>query len=122
MNAGDTFIDGKYHHLWIVLSDPSIDANNVVIVNLTTHSIAEESRCILRKGDHPFVKHKTSVRFADARLTCVADLEKLSKAGLLAPRERCSVSLLDTIRVGASMDAHLLPVQCREVLDEQGLL
>ena len=62
MNAGDTFIDGMYHHLWVVLSDPSVDADNVVIVNFTTHTVDEESSCVVQRGEHAFVKHKTAVR------------------------------------------------------------
>ena len=122
MNAGDTFIDGKYHHLWIILSDPVLDPDRVVIVNLTTHTIDEESACILKKGDHPFVKHKTAVRYRDARITHLADLEKLRIARLLASREPCSKSLLAKLRDGASKDADLLPEECRELLDEQGFI
>jgi hypothetical protein len=122
MNAGDTFIDGKYHHLWIVLSDPTIDPEKVVIVNFTTHTISEESRCIVQKGEHPFVKHKTAVRYSDARITSSANLETLHRANLLTPRERCSAGLLKKLRTGASQDVHLLPEECKEVLDEQGLI
>ncbi len=122
MNAGDTFIDGKYHHLWVVLSDPAVDAENVVIVNFTTHTVAEQSSCILQKGEHPFVRHRTAVRFGDARIASSANLETLRKANLLVPRERCSAALLHKLRSGASTDLHLLPEECRKVLDEQGLI
>jgi hypothetical protein len=122
MNAGDTFIDGKYHHLWIVLSDPAIDSENVVIVNLTTYTVAEESTCIVEKGEHQFVKHKTVVRYNDARITSSATLEKLRKAKLLNPREKCSAGFLNKLRAGAFQNVHLLPEECRELLDGQGLL
>jgi hypothetical protein len=122
MNAGDTFIDGMYHHLWVVLSDPSVDADNVVIVNFTTHTVDEESSCIVQRGEHPFVKHKTAVRFSAARVSSVTDLERLRKANLLTPREACSASLLKKLRKGASADSHLLPEESRQVLDDQGFL
>ena len=117
-----TFIDGKYHHLWIVLSDPAIDPDRVVIVNLTTYTIDEESACILKKGEHPFVKHKTAVRYRDARITSPAALEKLRVARLLTPREPCSKLLLAKLRDGASKDADLLSEECRDLLDQQGLI
>ena len=122
MNAGDTFIDGKYHHLWIVISDPAIDSDSVVIVNFTTHTINEKSTCIVQKGEHPFIRHKTSVRYADARLTSEEDLKKLLKANLLTPKEQCSAALLTKLRLGASKDVHLLPEECKELLDRQGLI
>ncbi len=108
--------------MWIALSDPSLDPDRVVIVNLTTHTIDEESACVLKKGDHPFVKHKTSVRYRDARIVAPTDLEKLRTAGLLTRREPCTKSLLAKLRSGASKDADSLPEECRELLEEQELI
>lgn len=122
MNAGDTFIDGKYHHLWIILSDPAIDSEKLIIVNLTTHTIAEKSTCVLERGEHPFIKHKTSVRYSDARVVSSTNIATLRKAKLLTPREPCSADLLNKLREGASRDVHLLPEGCRQILDEQGLI
>lgn len=122
MNAGDTFVDGKYRHLWIIMSDPAIDPQQVVIVNLTTYTIDEESACVLHKGEHPFVKHKTAVRYRDARAVASADLQKLLAARMLTPRPRCSAALLKKLRDGASKQSDLLPEECRAVLDEQGLI
>jgi hypothetical protein len=51
MKAGDTFIPARFdHHLWIVLSDPKANPDNVVIVNFTTHTLDEEPHCIIQKG------------------------------------------------------------------------
>ncbi len=122
MNAGDTFIDALHGHLWIVLSDPAIDPERVVIVNLTTYTVDEESACVLKKGDHPFVRHKTAVRYRDARIASPADLKTLREARKLAPREPCSKSLLQKLRGGASEDADRLPKECRELLEEQELI
>jgi hypothetical protein len=122
MNAGDTFIDGMYHHLWIVLSDSEADPERVVIVNFTTYTIDEEPTCLVQKGEHPFVRHKTAVRYGDARLTCIVDLERLRNANRITPREACSPSLLKKLREGAANNADRLPEECRELLDEQGLI
>jgi hypothetical protein len=122
MNAGDTFIDGKYHPLWIVISEPAIDPQRVVIVNPTTYTIDEQSACILHKGEHPFIRHKTAVRYRDARAVASADLPKLLMARKLTPRAACSAALLKKLRDGASKQAELLPEECRSMLDEQGLI
>lgn len=122
MNAGDTFIDGKYHHLWIIISDPAVDSEKVVIVNFTTHTVAEEPSCIVQKGEHPFVRHKTAVRYTDARLVSSANLETLREANLLTPQQQCSADLLKKLRDGASRNIHLLSEECKQTLDEQGLI
>ena len=122
MNAGDTFIDGMYGHLWIIISNPAIDPQQVVIVNLTTYTIDEEFTCVLHKGEHPFVKHKTAVRYRDARAVALAALKKLLKAGKLTPHAHCSAGLLKKMRDGASAHSDLLPEACRALLDEQGLI
>ena len=39
MKAGDTFVPKMLdHHLWVVLSEPSVDPENVVIVDATDKS------------------------------------------------------------------------------------
>ena len=64
MNAGDTFFVqqvGKLYdsHLWMVLSDPALNINQVLIVSLTTRGRDDDSACILNVGDHPFVRQKS---------------------------------------------------------------
>jgi hypothetical protein len=103
MKSGDTFVLTQLdNHLWIVLSDPSVDSENVVIVNLTTHTLGEEQHCVLKKGDHPFLKHKTAVRYWQAKTLSVVEFEVLVKKNLLRPNAPLSPELLDRIRDGAS--------------------
>jgi hypothetical protein len=63
--------------LWIVLSDPTIDPEHVVIVNFTTHTVNEEQCCVVDKGEHPLVRHKTAVRYWDAKTVTANHLDKL---------------------------------------------
>lgn len=80
---GDTFIaspDGSDNfHLFVVVSRPDLDSENVVVVNLTTvRSIwSEDVTCILEVGDHKFIKHKSRVAY---EFTKVVTLEALSGA------------------------------------------
>ena len=78
MKAGDTFLVVKpYNHLYVVISDPAQNCEEVVIVNFTSYSPDEEQTCILKAGEHPFIKHKTVVRYKDARITSVRKLQQL---------------------------------------------
>lgn len=122
MKAGDTFIPARFDdHLWIILSDPSVDPDQVVIVNFTTHTVEEEQDCVVQKGEHPFVKHKTAVRYRDAKIVSSSVLAKLLKAHQLKSHKPLSHNLLQRVRAGASK-SDFLPEGCRQVLDEQGFL
>ncbi len=65
MNAGDTFKIPQPEtsldtHLWVVISDPAADAENILIVNFTTSRADSDKACILQPGEHPFVRHETA--------------------------------------------------------------
>ena len=53
-------------HLWLVITDPHGDPAEVVVVMLTTLREHSDTTLILNPGDHPFVKHETSVNFSTA--------------------------------------------------------
>ena len=65
MNGGDTFripepgtsLDS---HLWVVISDLTVDPVRVLIVNFTTRRKDSDPACILQSGEHPFVHHELS--------------------------------------------------------------
>jgi hypothetical protein len=66
MNAGDTLlIDAPGttldSHLWIVISDPALDPQRVVLVNMTSHRADKDQACVLEMGDHPYVSHRTCI-------------------------------------------------------------
>jgi hypothetical protein len=66
MNAGDLF---KFRNLadiraWTIISDPSVDANSVLIVNLTSWDRHEDQACVFKAGDHPFIVNKTCVAYS----------------------------------------------------------
>jgi hypothetical protein len=70
MDAGTTFLrSDSDKHLWMTISDPKVDAENVLIVNLTSLDIRKENVCVLHVGDHSWVRHDTCVNYADAVIT-----------------------------------------------------
>lgn len=109
-------------HLWIVISDPAIDPDQVVIVNLTSHDDpSKDTSCVLQAGDHPWVTDATCVRYKDARIVPEAQLDELIKNKRLRPQEPVSDEMLTKIFRGAEL-TELLPLKCRKILQSQGLI
>ena len=122
LSRGDTFINDArgdlLSHLWIVLSDPTRDPNQVVIVNVTTWKDYHDQTCILDVGDHPFVRHRSCLNYAEARLAEASQLRKLTDAGHLSPHRSLDPDLLERISRGA-LESDRTPIGCAEVLRSQ---
>lgn len=122
VNAGDTFLPPRpYNHLYVVCSEPAIDAEHVLLVSFTTWGPKEENCCIVHAGEHPFFTHRTCVRYKDARITSVAGLLDVLAIGGMCRREPVSSELLARVRAGASK-SDFLPEGCRQILQSQGLI
>jgi hypothetical protein len=126
MNAGDTFhipLPGTSldSHLWVVISDPVKDANNVLIVNFTTWRSDSDPACILQASEHPFVHHETCVNYAGAKVVSVAQLTTLLQAGKMVNHAPVSNALLKRIRDGAG-DSTRMAMDHANILIDQGLL
>lgn len=122
VNAGDTFLVAHpYNHLHVVCSDPTADASKVLLLNITTFRPKEDESCILMKGDHPFIKHKSCIRYKDARVASVAQIQTLLNGGQMSRREPVSAELLARIRDGAGV-SDFLPEEYRRLLQGQGLI
>ena len=126
MNAGDTFripqpgtsLDS---HLWIVISDPALDPDQVLIVNFTTRRKDSDVACILQAGEHPFVQHETCVNYGQAKVVSVAQIEALLRKGLLSHHAAVSTKLLKRIRDGAGASERMA-LDHADILIKQGLL
>src|ERR1700678_1642254 len=105
MNAGDTFLAPKFDdHLWMVISDPAIDPDHVVIVFFLSWQENYDQACIVQAGEHPFVKHATCVAYPAAKVTTNAKLDAAVASGKLKIKSPLSPALLEKIRqcAGAS--------------------
>jgi hypothetical protein len=125
MDIGSTMLlddSGIEEHLWIVISDPGVNSERVVIVNLESHDSPEkDDSCMLNVGDHPWITHKTCVRYRDARIAKNEDLDRLVASGALKARADASNELLTKIFEGAEKTLHL-PLKCAAILKEQGFI
>lgn len=122
MNAGDTFLPPKpYNHLYMVISDPVIDPDRVVLVNFTTFHADEEDCCIAQSGEHPFLTRKSCVRYKDGRISSVSALDTLVARGVLTANKPLSKELLRRVQQGALL-SDFMPEGCRKILEDQGLI
>jgi len=124
VQAGDTFLlkdKAVDDHLWIIVSDPSVDDQKVLFVSMTTYGPSKEAVCLLNPGDHPFVRHQTCIAYDFARATSLQKLTALKDAGLLEMSTPVAAGLLIRIRRGLSLSKRIRSDHLELMLD-QGLL
>jgi hypothetical protein len=122
--GGDTYLhrrDETDKHLWIVLSEPSLNAAKVVVANLTSLEPYKEQLCIVEPGEHVYVTKRSCVyyRFAHClRLEYLEEREVRKEIERLAP---LSPALLARVRNGASQSLHM-PTEVWDVIESQDLI
>ncbi len=125
MKQGDCFWNDSAPrlpaHLWVIISDPELDPENVVIVNLTDATKFSDQTCILRPGDHADLTKPSCVAYGFAKITSVAALKKVQQCGSISLTTPASPEMLDKILKGAQ-DGDELPNAQRERLREQSLI
>ena len=116
---GDTFFGGaEVHgedHLWIVINDPHAHNGIALIVNVSTLRSDAETTCIVKAGEHVFIKHDSYVRYMSARSPKAADIIKAIKAGKIKSHQAASQSLLNKLRAGAQAST-MLPMEMKGLL------
>jgi hypothetical protein len=86
MKAGDTFTlkdKSADSHLWVIVSDPAVDAERVLFVSMTSYDLTKEKVCLLDFGDHPFVKRRTCIAYDFAKVAPLQALVTLRDQGHL---------------------------------------
>jgi CTP:molybdopterin cytidylyltransferase MocA len=116
VNLGDTFLGGsEVHgedHLWIVINDPAAHGNSALIVNISTLRPRADTSCLLHRGDHPFIRHDSYVRFGSARAVSCQDVGHLFAARRLRPHQSASATLVARIRAAALASTKFPPELC----------
>jgi len=122
VSAGDTFLVAQpFNHLYVVCSDPRIDTSKVLLVSFTTFRIKEEKCCMVERGEHPFIQHKSCIRYRDAKTASIDAIVRLVNANQMKRREPVSEDLLARIRKGAG-ESEYLPEEHRRLLQDQNLI
>jgi len=109
MQQGDTFLmgnpGGRTKHLWMILSDPLKHGGAFVIVNLTSPDVAH-STCVLKFGEHPWLKYDSDVNFGDS-LEITAKAANNITVGInsntIIPQVPLSISVVQRIVAAAQL-------------------
>lgn len=122
---GDTFLlmGGRVAtpHLWVVLWGPAGEDDAFLTVMLTTDRGYTDQTCILDVGDHPFIRHRTSVDYKVCSRWRGAKIDELVKTGVAKPRDRMDAAVLERIRAGFFKAGRLPNTFMRIALKEFGV-
>ncbi len=126
-SLGDTFWAGEVAkdldgHLCVILSDPTRDPENVLIVAITTWENYKDESCTLETGDHPFVSHLSCITYDILPHPFpLQKLESLVEQGLIKKREPLDAHVLAKVLSGAA-ETRFLPNIFHKILLEQNLI
>jgi hypothetical protein len=101
-------------HLFVLLTDP-IDVSvltgagkHVLLVNIASvpNGLPFDSTCILKPGEHPFIKHESYVYYAKARIEPAEALLRGVKSGQLVPHHIMDEAIVERICSGLQKSPH----------------
>lgn len=122
MNAGDTFRHKRHDkHLWIVLSDPRVNQQEVLLVNMTTWRADKDQACLLNPGDHEEVEHNSCINYEDARVCSESHLNHLELSDSIVLCPPLKPDVLARVRAGAAQSTRIT-IKHYELLVEQELI
>lgn len=105
--------DPQRKHLFIVLTDPFDDTGNgisrVLLVNLSTVRDGCDRACILRPGDHSFVKHDSFVAYWSARIEEAGKIASAVHKNLFQAHHPVSERVMLKICQGLESSKHTAP-------------
>jgi hypothetical protein len=124
VNGGDTY----WHtdpsddpHLWIVLSEPKMNAEQVLLVNVTSYAAYKETCCELNVGDHQSIKHRSVVYYQGAKCETMLELGALKSKSWIRMDVPLAPSVLERVRKGAA-ESKRMKLDYGEILMDQGLI
>jgi hypothetical protein len=110
VRAGDTFLltGGRVPspHLWVVLWGPAGRASAYLATFLTTLRSHSDTTCVLTAGEHPFIRHETTVSYRNVQRFTDERLAQLVAEGTAKPRAPVDAAILERIRAGFFRSAH----------------
>ena len=125
MKAGKTFLfkgttDSK-SHLWFTLTDAVDGGGDFLAVPLRTSKSFSDPTLPLSAGDHPFIKHESSVHFSDARIFKAAKLKAALENKTATWHQDASAELMKRLTEGLLKSPYTVPAireYCRVKLKE----
>lgn len=93
-------------HLWVILWGPAGPADAFLAVFLTTLRPHSDRACVLRAGDHPFIRHDTAAAYREVRRFTAEKLRGYVVDGTAKPRQPVDAAILERLRAGFFASAH----------------
>jgi hypothetical protein len=123
MKAGDTFrLQGVAdRHTWVILSDPEIDDQRVLLVSFTGYYPGMDPSCIVEVEEFSILEERSCIYYADIKEASVTALDQLQGVGKLQTRSPVPPELLQRIREGVSLSRDI-EVKHIEFLLGQGVI
>ena len=105
MPCGDTYLlydeddSGGKPHLHLVISEPN-QADEVVLVSVTTRRAKSDTMVCLSPGDHEFIVQPSVITYAYSKVLTVARLREMGVRGEATPKQRATDVLLKRAQNG----------------------
>lgn len=123
-DAGDTFLLANQdinNHLWIIISNPLLDSEQIVTVNFTSWQPYKDQSCIVEVGEHPFIRNKTCISYIDSKLITATQYDDNLLKSFIIPHSPISENLMARILISAA-ESHYLSLGHYEILEKQELV
>lgn len=98
--------DSERKHLFVVVTDPAqvldyTEKHSLLIGITTVHThVFHDPACELHTGDHAFIRHKSFVNYAEARIEPSQKIVNGVKHGLLVPKDMLADELFARVCKG----------------------
>ena len=107
--------DPDQKHLFILLADPArildYEGRHSLLVGITTihPGIPYDPTCKLYAGDHPFIKHKSFVYYAEARIEISQKLVDGVRRGIFSPQGMLAENIFARVCHGLTLSRFTTP-------------
>jgi len=92
--------DPSRHHLFVLLTDPFGPAAQVLMACVCTIVEGSDDSCLLKNGDHDFIKHDTYVAYGFCRIESVKALVNGLAKGIFVEKGNISEAVYKRIIAG----------------------
>jgi hypothetical protein len=121
---GDTFFlrgQGVNKHLFVIISDPNKNPDEIVTVNFTSWAPDKDQSCTIEAGAHALITKKSCVRYRQDRAFTAAKFDELAAKGFISVQTPVGDNLLKDILAGARRSDYI-PLRNLQILIQQGLV
>jgi len=102
-------------HIWLIVTDVIPNPERIVAVMVRTSTVRTDPTLILKPGDHPFIKHPSSVHYSTANYIPMQTIRTALQNGNCHLREDQTKELLARVRAGllrSPFTVHAIKATC----------